>query len=324
MLASGYEVSRKAVAAQLCCTIRAESLARACRAPRWRSKLASWWRQGLRTVAHRRENSTAASLGTAKTSVELSLRMEDSIYTSHSRTLVPLAPSPNVTAALRSSLAALGGSAAMARIGLSASASLFELNVLVSLPGAAAQPPHVDQLPRPGLSMGTIFLALQDTTADMGATVLFPAPPCEVAVRCDWNAIRRQAGSAVAFGESFDPSGESDSAAEALVRHMQAEAEAEGQSLERAAPSPWWQHSAAKLGLGAPVAMELGAGDAMLVDYRTFHRGGANVSSKLRAQLYATFVEDRDPARASHTSYSLGPEMLARGYRLRDFLCTKE
>ena len=125
MLASGYEVSRKAVAAQLCCTIRAESLARACRAPRWRSKLASWWRQGLRTVAHRRENSTAASLGTAKTSVELSLRMEDSIYTSHSRTLVPLAPSPNVTAALRSSLAALGGSAAMARIGLSASASLF-------------------------------------------------------------------------------------------------------------------------------------------------------------------------------------------------------
>jgi hypothetical protein len=219
-------------------------------------------------VAHRRENSTAASLGTAKTSVELSLRMEDSIYTSHSRTLVPLAPSPNVTAALRSSLAALGGSAAMARIGLSASASLFELNVLVSLPGAAAQPPHVDQLPRPGLSMGTIFLALQDTTADMGATVLFPAPPCEVAVRCDWNAIRRQAGSAVAFGESFDPSGESDSAAEALVRHMQAEAEAEGQSLERAAPSPWWQHSAAKLGLGAPVAMELGAGDAMLVDYR--------------------------------------------------------
>ena len=65
-------------------------------------------------------------------------------------------------------------------------------------------------------------------------------------------------------------------------------------------------------------------GDAMLVDYRTFHRGGANVSSKLRAQLYATFVEDRDPARASHTSYSLGPEMLARGYRLRDFLCTEE
>ena len=319
MQRSGYEVSRKAVATQLCSDVRAESLRRACHAPRWRPRLASWWRQGLTSVAHRFQKSAAASPGTVAHPTAR-LGIEDSIYTSHSRTLLPLVPCPNVTLALRNSLAALGGPSAMARIGLSASATLFELNVLISLPGAAAQPPHVDQLPRPGLSMGTLFLALQDTTADMGATVLFPAPPCAVAARCDWDAIRRQAGSAAAFGESFGPSGESDSAEAALVRHMHAEAAAEGQSLEPAAPSPWWQHSAAELGLGAPVAMELGAGDVMLVDYRTFHCGGANVSSKLRAQLYATFVEDRDPARASHTSHSLGPEMLERRYRLRDFL----
>eukprot|EP00964_Phaeocystis_antarctica_P074341 scaffold45699_cov75-Phaeocystis_antarctica.AAC.1 len=66
--------------------------------------------------------------------------------------------------------------------------------------------------------------------------------------------------------------------------------------------------------------MELDTGDAMLVDYRTFHRGGANTSSQLRAQLYATFVEDRDPASATHTSYSLSPEMLAMRHCLGDFL----
>ena len=307
MLSQGYEVAAKAVASHLCGTIRAESLAQACSAPRWRPRLANFLRQGL---ARRRTPESEVSLS----------RMEDSIYTSHSRTLVPLKPSVDVTAALHCALSALGGSAAMARVGLSASATLFELNVLVSLPGAAAQPPHVDQLPRCGLAMGTLFLALQDTTADMGATVLFPAQPCEVAARCDWAAIRRQAGSAAAFGESFDPSGERDTAAAELTRHMQAEAAAGGQRLSRAAPSAWWQHSAAELGLGAPVAMELAEGDAMLVDYRTFHRGGANVSSKLRAQLYATFVEDRDPARASHTSYSLSPEMLALRHRLEDFL----
>ena len=95
--------------------------------------------------------------------------------------------------------------------------------------------------------------------------------------------IQCQAGSSAAFGESFDPSGDSDSAATALVRHLHADAAAGGQSLERAAPSPWWQHSATELGLGVPLAMELGTGDAMLVDYRTFHRGGANVSSHFRA-----------------------------------------
>jgi len=200
MLHCGYELSRKAVEAQLCRSIRAESLTRACAEPRWRPRLARLVRQSLRTLAQR-------DRGRCKSESEASASsMEESIYTSHSRTLVPLTPSPSVTAALRGSLAALGGSAAMARVGLTPAATLFELNVLVSLPGdnqptnlctcnatqclgeaatlrdpacnpimhagAAAQPAHVDQLPRSELAMGTLFLALQDTTAEMGATAL--------------------------------------------------------------------------------------------------------------------------------------------------------
>ena len=118
MLQCGYELSRRAVEAKLCRSIRAESLARACAEPRWLARII---RQGLRTLAQRPEASASS--------------MEESVYTSHSRTLVPLTPSPSVTAALRDSLAALGGPAALARVGLTPAATLFELNVLVSLPG---------------------------------------------------------------------------------------------------------------------------------------------------------------------------------------------
>lgn len=195
MLQCGYELSRRAVEAKLCRSIRAESLTRACAEPRWLARII---RQGLRTLA-RRDRGRCEPEASA-------LSMEESVYTSHSRTLVPLTPSPSVTAALRDSLAALGGPAALARVGLTPAATLFELNVLVSLPGdnqptnlctcnatqclgeaatlrdpacnpimhagAAAQPAHVDQLPRSELAMGTLFLALQDTTAEMGASVL--------------------------------------------------------------------------------------------------------------------------------------------------------
>ena len=87
------------------------------------------------------------------------------------------------------------------------------------------------------------------------------------------------------------------------VVRQRAEAAEGGQSLSRAAPSPWWQHSAAELGLGAPVVMELAEGDAMVVDYRTFRRGGANVSSKLRAQLLRTACDSERRAMISVMPY---------------------
>ena len=124
MLQCGYELSRRAVEAKLCRSIRAESLTRACAEPRWLARII---RQGLRTLA-RRDRGRCEPEASA-------LSMEESVYTSHSRTLVPLTPSPSVTAALRDSLAALGGPAALARVGLTPAATLFELNVLVSLPG---------------------------------------------------------------------------------------------------------------------------------------------------------------------------------------------
>ena len=124
MLQCGYELSRRAVEAKLCRSIRAESLTRACAEPRWLARII---RQGLRTLA-RRDRGRCEPEASASS-------MEESVYTSHSRTLVPLTPSPSVTAALRDSLAALGGPAALARVGLTPAATLFELNVLVSLPG---------------------------------------------------------------------------------------------------------------------------------------------------------------------------------------------
>ena len=64
--------------------------------------------------------------------------------------------------------------------------------------------------------------------------------------------------------------------------------------------SPWSKFSPSELGLGEPLTLELRAGDVVLMDYRCFHRGGANTSEDLRCVLYATFASEGD-----HHSYSL-------------------
>ena len=72
------------------------------------------------------------------------------------------------------------------------------------------------------------------------------------------------------------------------------------------------------LGLGTPLSMALKAGDALWMDYRCFHHGGANRSDELRAVLYATFSEDREEGEGAetmdaeaghgdHTSFSMAP-----------------
>ncbi len=55
------------------------------------------------------------------------------------------------------------------------------------------------------------------------------------------------------------------------------------------------------------------AGDVALMDYRCFHRGGANVSDEVRCVLYATFASEGD-----HHSYSLEASKQTR--RLGEFL----
>ena len=90
-------------------------------------------------------------------------------------------------------------------------------------------------------------------------------------------------------------------------------------------------NSVADLGLGEPIAVEMGVGDAMLMDVRTFHYGSANTSqggddvdddAGCRVQLSATFEEPMplDTADTGFT-YELREE-LRNKYVLGDFLST--
>jgi ectoine hydroxylase-related dioxygenase (phytanoyl-CoA dioxygenase family) len=81
--------------------------------------------------------------------------------------------------------------------------------------------------------------------------------------------------------------------------------------------SPWAKCSPSELGLGEPLCLELRAGDVVFMDYRCFHRGGANYSEELRCVMYATFSSEGD-----HHSYSL--ESKAQTRRLGEFLSAAE
>lgn len=224
----------------------------------------------------------------------------------HGRVLVPLAPDDDAVAGvLRSALAAVG-SDAFAEAGLSKDTLLVELSVLAVVPKAAAQPPHLDVLPRDGLSMATLFVPLQDVSAANGATVLYPAPPDEVASRRDWATLQK------GTDRTFSPDGTEDADAAAV--------QAEAAGFLPPVASPWARFSEVDLGLGKPECVEMGAGDALLMDYRCFHRGGANASGDLRCVMYATFSEDA--AGGDHLSYSMAAT--AQTCRLGEFLALAE
>ena len=158
MRRSGYVVKRLAVAPQAVATIRRNALAQAREppAPAWRKWL------GLERGLHEGVDGGP-----------------------HGRLLIPLAPDDDgVGDVLTKALAAVGTDA-VADAGLTSKALLVELSVLAVLPRAAAQPPHLDVLPRDGLAMATLFVPLQDVSERNGATVLYPAPPSSVAARRD-------------------------------------------------------------------------------------------------------------------------------------------
>ena len=217
----------------------------------------------------------------------------------HGRLLIPLAPDDDgVGDVLTKALAAIGEDA-VADAGLTSKALLVELSVLAVLPRAAAQPPHLDVLPREGLAMATLFIPLQDVRASNGATVLYPAPPAEVENRRDWARLHKD------DPRTYAPDGAEDDDAAAV--------QAAASGLLPPVASPWAKFSPSELGLGEPVCLELRAGDVALMDYRCFHRGGANVSDEVRCVLYATFSSEGD-----HHSYSL--ESKAQTRRLGEFL----
>jgi hypothetical protein len=274
MRASGYVVKRLAVAPTACAAIRRSALAQA----RAQAPAAPAWRKWLGLETNLKEGVDGGP---------------------HGRLLIPLAPDDDgVGDVLTKALAAVGRDA-VADAGLSGDALLVELSVLAVLPRAAAQPPHLDVLPRDGLSMATLFIPLQDVCASNGATVLYPAPPSSVAARRDWARLHKNED------RTYAPDGAEDDDAASI--------QAEAAGLLPPVASPWSKFSPSELGLGAPVCLEMSVGDVALMDHRCFHNGGANVSDEVRCVMYATFSNEGD-----HHSYSLEASKQTR--RLGEFL----
>ena len=276
MRKAGYVVKRLAVAPQAVATIRRNALAQAREPP------APAWRKWLGLEKNLHEGVDGGP---------------------HGRLLIPLAPDDDgVGDVLTKALAAVGTDA-VADAGLSKDALLVELSVLAVLPRAAAQPPHLDVLPRDGLAMATLFVPLQDVCSSNGATVLYPAPPSSVAPRRDWARLHKNEE------RTYAPDGAEDDDAAAV--------QAAASGLLPPVASPWSKFAPSELGLGEPLTLEMSVGDVALMDYRCFHRGGANASEDLRCVMYATFASEGD-----HHSYSLESEAQTR--RLGEFLSAAE
>ena len=272
MRRSGYVVKRLAVAPAACAAIRRNALAQA------RAPTQPVWRKWLGLEKELKEGVDGGP---------------------HGRLLIPLAPDDDgVGDVLTEALAAVGTDA-VADAGLTSKALLVELSVLAVLPRAAAQPPHLDVLPRDGLSMATLFVPLQDVSERNGATVLYPAPPAEVSTRRDWARLHKE------NERTYGPDGAEDDDAAAV--------QAAASGLLPPVASPWSKFSPSDLGLGAPVCLAMSVGDVALMDYRCFHRGGANASEDLRCVMYATFSNEGD-----HHSYSVDASAQTR--RLGEFL----
>ena len=272
MRRTGYVVKRLAVAPKAVNAIRRNALAQAREPP------APAWRKWLGLEKELKEGVDGGP---------------------HGRLLIPLAPD-DVGDVLTKALAAVGRGA-VADVGLTSKALLVELSVLAVLPRAAAQPPHLDVLPRDGLAMATLFIPLQDVCASNGATVLYPAPPSEVEKRRDWARLHKDDDP-----RTYAPDGAEDISDAATIQ-------AEAAGLLPPVASPWSKFSPSELGLGEPACLEMRVGDVALMDYRCFHRGGANVSEDLRCVMYATFSSEGD-----HHSYSV--EASAQTRRLGEFL----
>ncbi len=216
MRRSGYVVKRLAVAPQAVATIRRNALAQA------RAPTQPVWRKWLGLERGRHEGVDGGP---------------------HGRLLIPLAPDDDgVGDVLTKALAAVGRDA-VADAGLSGDALLVELSVLAVLPRAAAQPPHLDVLPREGLAMATLFIPLQDVCASNGATVLYPAPPSSVAARRDWARLHKNEN------RTYAPDGAEDDDAAAV--------QAAASGLLPPVASPWSKFSPSDLGLGEPACLAM-------------------------------------------------------------------
>ena len=134
--------------------------------------------------------------------------------------------------------------------GLDDDAHLVELSCMIAFPGAAVQAPHADVPRDTETPTATLWVLLQDVGLESGPTHVFP-DDCDARARTLESEARRPT--------HYAPDGEP----EADIAPIEAPATA--------------------------VALTGAAGDAVAMDCRLVHYGGANSSVAPRVQLSATF-----------------------------------
>ena len=313
MDADGFELARGAVRGALCAELRGEVLRQA------EAERRSWrlWLDGM--------------LG------RLGLGRARPIRAARHRQHVALRLTPTVEAAVSAAASALVGGGAAGRGGLSSGAKLVELSAMISRPGAARQDAHTDVPPQTRRAGATLWVALQDVDRSMGPTAVHGGSVAELAARVDWAALEARAAAAAALGKTFAPDGEpaelSDSDYDADGAHKVAAGAAAGEAGGAAEGAV--ATGVDGLGLREAVAVEMGAGDAMLLDLRTFHFGTRNASGATRVQLSATFRETAAAEAAADAqvaavdsdagdgfTYALRPELVGKR-TLGDFVAMR-
>jgi hypothetical protein len=173
MQSRGYEIARRAAPPALCHELRRTALL----AAREQQREAASWLAALRrlTGAVKANNARPVRAPERRVHVMMPLCM-------HVRAVLSAALCP-----------ANGLGDAALSCGLSHSARLVELSVMVALPGAVDQASHTDVPPHTKQRMATLWVALQDVDQALGPTMVYPSNPAELAARIDWAALQREA-----------------------------------------------------------------------------------------------------------------------------------
>eukprot|EP00746_Dinoflagellata_sp_MGD_P058826 gnl/MRDRNA2_/MRDRNA2_25137_c0_seq1.p1 gnl/MRDRNA2_/MRDRNA2_25137_c0~~gnl/MRDRNA2_/MRDRNA2_25137_c0_seq1.p1 ORF type:complete len:336 (+),score=34.89 gnl/MRDRNA2_/MRDRNA2_25137_c0_seq1:127-1134(+) len=261
MRAAGFDMQRNAVPGHICSALRHTVLREAAvrnRARTWGGWL-GWVSRAAEAVIGQRADLAGTEAGDIR----------EPEHRAHVR--IPMCS--NAVSAL---CAALGPGGALAssvsEAGLSPAARLVELSVMIAMPGAVEQRVHTDVPPHIAHPMATLWIALQDVDLSLGPTMVHATNAEQLATRERWSWSLHKAPRRPTM-LTYAPDGFIESATST--------------SLTGETPP-----SVAMLLDGdCPQAMLMNRGDAMLLDTRIFHFGGANTSRETRAQLRATFEE---------------------------------
>mmetsp|Transcript_79558 Transcript_79558/g.227149 ORF Transcript_79558/g.227149 Transcript_79558/m.227149 type:complete len:281 (+) Transcript_79558:118-960(+) len=161
-------------------------------------------------------------------------------------------------------LATRAAAPAFARAGITHGSRLVELSSMVAFPGAEEQNVHSDVRPDAKRRICTLWVALQMVESANGPTFYYPRDPNDLD-SFDWKRLTGEAVGPVVYGADgeveYDPNAAMDTDDHPF------------KGVE-------------------PARCVMDAGDAFLMDCRTWHGGGANTGQVPRAMVSATFRED--------------------------------